>query len=105
ELIRVDHQLTAKNLLTFRGSDNSYVYIQPGNALGYDTSYRHSTLYTFGVSLNTNFSPTLQNEFLFGETSGTLPTGALRTYDPRQLGITIPLLFPNDPKDYPSDVL
>ena len=56
ELIRVDHQLTAKNLLTFRGSDDYYVYIQPGNALGYDT-YRHSTLYTFGIALHTTFSP------------------------------------------------
>jgi hypothetical protein len=105
ELIRVDHQLTGKNLLTFRGSHNYYEYIQPGNALGYDTSFRHSTLYTYGVTVNSTLSPTLQNEFLFGETYGTLPTGARRTYNPQQLGINIPLLFPNDPKDYPAGVL
>jgi hypothetical protein len=104
ELIRVDHQLTAKNLLTFRGDENYYVYIQPGNAMGYDT-YRHSTLYTFGVSLNTTFSPTLQNEFLFGKTYGTLPTGQFQSYNPQQLGINIPLLFTNNPADYPSGVL
>jgi hypothetical protein len=104
ELIRVDHQLTSKNLLSFRGDENYYVYIQPGNALGYAT-YRHSTLYTFGVTLNTTFSPTLQNEFLFGKTYGTLPTGGFQTYNSQQLGINIPLLFPNNPANYPSSVL
>lgn len=104
ELIRVDHQLTAKNLLTFRGSDDYYVYIQPGNALGFDT-YRHSTLYTFGIALHTTFSSTLLNEVVVGKTSGTLPTGANQNYNPQQLGINIPLLFTNNPADYPSGVL
>ena len=32
ELIRIDHQLTPKNLITFRGDENNYVYINPGSA-------------------------------------------------------------------------
>jgi hypothetical protein len=56
ELIRADHQLTVKNLLTFRGSANYYEYVQPGNVLGYNTSYRHSRLYTFGTTLNAETS-------------------------------------------------
>jgi len=104
DLLRVDHQLSDKHQLAFRGSHDYYEYINPSSALGYAT-FRHSTLYTFGATLTSTFSPTLQNQFVAGKTSGTLPTGPTQTYNPQQLGIDIPLLFTNNPGAYPTGVL
>ncbi len=104
ELIRVDHKLTDKHQLMFRGSRNHYQYNNPAGSFDPFRSARNSILYTWGLTLTSVLSPTLTNELQVAKTSGDLPTGPPVDLSASKYGAKIPQVYPDSPENYPLDI-
>lgn len=105
ELIRVDHKLTDKHQLMFRGSRNHYQYNNPAGSFDPFRSARDSILYTWGVTLTSILSPSLINEMQVAKTSGDLPTGPPVDLPASEYGVKIPKLYADTPGDFPLALL
>jgi hypothetical protein len=75
QLIRVDHNLTEKNRLTFRYIHDSWQTVTPNPLWGNGSSFQNITTNFVGpgtaflARLNTNITPTLLNEFVASYTA------------------------------------
>jgi hypothetical protein len=106
DLLRIDHHVSRKTQAMFRLSRNAYFFRTPvpspvGSGFPEFTFQRDSTGGSLAATAITSFSPTLQNEFVFGHTWNRLPQRPVGQLDPTLYGVTIPQLFPDSPETYP----
>jgi hypothetical protein len=101
---KVDYNLNAKWRFFVRGIRNQSTTVTPygtlasQNALGLTPLTNPTGAWAYTVNATTIISPTLTNEFLFGQTLNFIPADAPPSdslYYRKNSGLQIPLLYPN----------